>query len=320
MISRRAAWLAGLLGVVLMGLGLVTQVLTVAAPGAAHDPWSIANAGLNATFPLTFGGIGVLIVIVGRQRRNPIGWLLIVIGFSLALIGVLQGYWYWQQTAGTTLAPTPGTLFFVWLVGWDWWFLIGPLMLIVLLFPNGRLPSPRWRGVVVALAVCFATFLVFATLATTLTDPNTGRSLSNPLGVLPDSLLNNLFIPLAAPIALTVAGCVAAIFVRFRRAGPIEREQIKWFLFACALFLLVFVGGFIQNTTGTNAYSIVFDVAILAIPMSIGMAILRYRLWDIDVLIRRTLVYAVLTGVLALAYFGSVVVLQNIFGVLAGQG
>lgn len=319
MTSRRAAWLAVVLGAALVALGVLGQVFTDLAPGTPHDFWSIGNSALNGALPAVFGIVGLLIIIIGRQGRNTIGWLLLVSGTSLGVISVVEAFWYWGQPTGAPLTPTLSNLFMLWLLGWDWWLLMGPLLLILLLFPTGRLLSRRWRWVVRSLALCFVTFMGLASFTSTLNDPNTGRSLPNPLGVLPEAKLNWFLVIFQVLLVLTLAACVAAIFVRYRRAGPIEREQIKWLWFASALLLVVFIAEALSSHAATNALSLLFNLALLGVPSAIGVAVLRYRLWDIDVLIRRTLIYAVLTALLALAYFGSVVVLQNLFGAVMGQ-
>jgi hypothetical protein len=123
-------------------------------------------------------------------------------------------------------------------------------------------------------------------------------------------------------IVLTLL-CAAAPFVRYRRATGVEREQIKWLFYACGLFAIVYVPSGL-DLGGTDTYlegilGVLFTLAIMAIPAAIAVAILRYRLYDIDVIIRKTLVYGALTGLLALVYFGSVVLLQGLFEALTGQ-
>jgi hypothetical protein len=120
--------------------------------------------------------------------------------------------------------------------------------------------------------------------------------------------------------ALTLA-CAAALFVRFRRARGVERQQIKWLFFASALFAVVYIPTFFTGsyTTANNIWDTLFVLGILAIPIAIAIAILRYNLYDIDLIIRKTLQYALLTGLLALVYFGSVVLLQSLVENLTGQ-
>ena len=118
---------------------------------------------------------------------------------------------------------------------------------------------------------------------------------------------------------LTLASA-AALFVRFRRTKGVEREQIKWLFFASGLFAAVYVPSFFTGsyTTANNIWDILFTFGIMAIPIAIAIAILRYRLYDIDIIIRRTIQYAILTGLLALVYFGSVILLQSLVENLTG--
>jgi hypothetical protein len=115
-----------------------------------------------------------------------------------------------------------------------------------------------------------------------------------------------------------------ALFVRYRRANETEREQIKWLLYACAVFLVVYVGGFVSGLGGTTSlggyiWGVFFGLSVITLPAAIGVAILRYRLYEIDVVINRTLVYGLLTAMLALVYFGGVTATQAIFRALTGQ-
>jgi hypothetical protein len=124
-------------------------------------------------------------------------------------------------------------------------------------------------------------------------------------------------------LALAVA-CAVALFVRYRRANETEREQIKWLLYACAVFLVVYVGGFVSGLGGTaslggNIWGVFFGLSVIALPAAIGIAILKYRLYNIDLVINRTLVYGSLTVTLVALYFGGIVVLQRFFVLLTGQ-
>jgi amino acid permease len=125
-------------------------------------------------------------------------------------------------------------------------------------------------------------------------------------------------------LVVLVVACAAALFVRYRRARETEREQIKWLLYACAVFLVVFVGGFISGLGGTASFGgyiwgVFFGLSVITLPAAIGIAILRYRLYDIDVVINRTLVYGSLTGILALVYFGGVTATQALLRTLTSQ-
>ena len=314
--NSKPAWLAWTLCAIGIALALYGLALSLRAPGADLGALAIANQVLNAAFVVVFGAVGALIV--GRQPRNTIGWLLMVIALSVAFASILL--LSLGLNGAAPKEPTLPNLLAAWLNSWGWWLLIGPLLLIPLLFPTGRPPSPRWKWVIVLLAITFLVFFVFATFGEVLGDPAATPPLHNPIGFIPESIFLTILVPLQALLLGNAVLCVSAIFVRYRRAGPVERQQIKWLLLASGLFIVIDIGGgILSGSSAADYYSIVFDLGVLGIPLAIGVAILRYRLWDIDVIIRRTLVYAVMTALLAMAYFGSVVVLQNTFSALTGQ-
>ncbi len=316
----KASWLAWTLCALVSALTGIGLALTFAGPDAPRSAAVFTQTVLEAILPVVFGVVGALIV--ARQPRNTIGWLLMVIALAWTMGGVPAGYLPYAIAASPE--PSVAILVMVWFVGWSWWLLIGPLLLILVLFPTGRPPAPRWRWVIVAVAALFGTFLVLVTFSETVEAPEYNVRFPNPLGIIPDRVLLLVFgLPWTTMLLTTATGCVAAVFVRYRRAAAHERAQIKWFLYACAVFLLIYViTGFLADTTTDTIvdvwFGIVFDLALLTIPTSIGIAILRYRLYDIDVIIQRTLIYSVLTALLALIYGGSVVVLQAVLRPLVG--
>ena len=298
-------------GVIILLL-IIEAGMTYNAPGASKTIPGILN-GLTSTLVYIVAAI-VGAIIVSHQPRNTIGWLLIFIASAVALL-----------TPTELFLPQPGdnlgqvstvALLAVWVNSWGWWLLIGPILLIPLLFPTGKLLSPRWRWVVAAVMADFLFFLFLTTFAIKL---QIGAILiENPLGFLSEDSINRIVSYFLPMLITTAAFCVAAIFVRYRRAADVERQQIKWLLFAYAIFLVFYlIGAFLKGESDWNG--IVFNITILAIPLAIGASILRYRLWDIDLIIRRTLVYAVLSGLLGLVYFGSVVLLRQFLGGLVGD-
>jgi hypothetical protein len=216
--------------------------------------------------------------------------------------------------------PTVAILLNAWFSEWNWWLAVGPLLLILLLFPTGRLPSPRWRWVIVALAALFGIFLLSATFAESFVEVDTNVRLRNPLGIIPDSVMDTFESgPWSVMLLTTVACCVAAVFVRYGRAAAQERAQIKWFLYACAVFLVIYpIGFFLSNDIITDLNDILWDLVVLLFPTSIGIAILRYRLFDIDLIIRRTLVYSALTLTLGLVYLGCILISRTLVALLVG--
>jgi hypothetical protein len=308
--SASFAWLLCVIGTALVVYSLAASFR---AAGAPADAFAIADRLLIGADTIVFGVIGALIV--SRQPRNTIGWLLMVMHLSIAILAAIIGFG--EQPAASPAQPTPADFIIAWLNSWTWWLLIGPLLLIPVLFPTGRPPSPRWRWVIVSLASCFLLFLTLVTFSETF--EFRVAPLRNPIGFIPQPILDLLLFAFLPFLLLNVGLCVAAIFVRYRRAQLLERQQIKWLLWACALFAIVYIGSSFGNSEEVGPRTLLFDLAILGIPISIGIAILRHRLWDIDLLIRRTVIYTVLTGLLALTYLGSVVVLQNIFSRFTGQ-
>ena len=147
--------------------------------------------------------------------------------------------------------------------------------------------------------------------------------LNNPIGVLgrdTGELLGGAWI--VGLVALVLA-CAVALFVRYRQANDTERNQIKWLLYACAVFLVVYVGGFESGLGGTSSlggyiWGVFFGLSLMTFPAAIGIAILRYRLYEIDVVVNRTLVYGPLTAVVVLIYLGGVVSLEYAFRALTG--
>jgi hypothetical protein len=311
-----AAWLAWALLALTVALALAGPVVIVRQAGSVG---TLGASVVNGLAAIMFCLVGALIV--SRQPRNTIGWLLVVVGVSFSFSTTVLDNW--TQALPATAVLTPSTFLLLWVSSWSWWLLVGPLLLIPLLFPTGRLLSPRWRWAIGLLGLSFGAFLVGATFAANVTLPNATQPVPSPIGFLPDAVDQIFFAVFTWTLVVAALVCGAALLVRYRRAGALERQQIKWFLYAGALFVVAFILQFLLSSASPNNTidlpGILFAFAILAVPLSIGIAILRYRLWDIDILIRRTLVYAVLTGLLALTYFGCVVVLQYLVGLLTGQ-
>jgi MFS family permease len=232
---------------------------------------------------------------------------------------------YIERFAPSSAEPTVPILLMVWFNNWNWLLLIFPLLFILLLFPNGQPPTPRWRWVGVAAIVWAALFVLLAALPQQINVATTTNVVvDNPIGVLGKDTVERLVgVWIVGLLALAMA-CAVVLFVRYRRANETEREQIKWLLYACAMFLVVYVGGFPSALGGTSSvggyiWGVFFGLSVIALPTAIGIAILKYRLYDIDVVINRTLVYGSLTATLIALYFGGIFLLQRIFVLLSGQ-
>ena len=277
-----------------------------------------------AAIVLSFSTAGALIAT--RQPHNPIGWIMIVAGFGLAA-AVLTGN-YVELSLAQPPGRLPATEWVGWVNAWVWVLGFGPaLTLLFLLFPNGRLPSRRWRPVgwlAVAAMVTLGCGVAF------MPGPFPDYpQIRNPVGLtlLEGSFLAGeggplLYLSLVASTVLSASSMV----VRFRRAAGEERQQIKWFAFAAGFAALGWVVNSLAYATVGGTENLLLAVAqlllllsLLGIPLAVGIAILKYRLYDIDLIINRTLVYGSLTVTLVALYFGGIVVLQRLFVVLTGQ-
>ncbi len=264
---------------------------------------------------LAFSTVGALVA--SRRPENPIGWLFLS-GAFVWILGELT-LEYGVYALITAPGALPAGAWMAWFGGWArgmGWFLI--VTFLLLLFPNGRLPSSRWRPVLWAAVG----FIVFFTLVSWLS-PVSGdfrlSSVRNPLGL--DLEFMNLLgevLYLAIPLPLVAGG--TAVIVRFRRSRGEERQQIKWFAYAVAVMVVMFAIWFSFELAGLVLPGVlVFTVPLIGLPLAVGVAILQYRLYEIDIVINRTLVYGSLTAVLAVVYAGGVVVLQGIFRALTGS-
>jgi hypothetical protein len=202
-----------------------------------------------------------------------------------------------------------------------WWTPMLALILIAtpLLFPTGRLPSARWRPVaVVAALVTVALELLLAFRPTIkLQDQNYG--VDNPIGLawVPDPETSAVGGALVGLLAVCLVAAVLSLVLRFRRSRGVERQQLKWFTYAGVLLIL---GGPLASYLLPSSVSdVTFGPTIASVPVAAGIAIIRYRLYDIDRLINRTLVYGTLTALLGGVYAAAVLVLGQVFGGVAGN-
>jgi hypothetical protein len=319
MVSRkRAFWIAlflCLLGIAGIALNLTLILTDRAEVGNINEQF---DAIIWSIIPLAFVVPGALIF--AHQPRNIIGLLLVVPGLLMATPLDL----YLRNFTSPPASPSVFFYFLVWLNGWGWVLLIFPLLFIPLLFPTGRPLSPRWVWVL-WLGVGMLVFFTFVATFAKEWGPIEGYrwTIQNPIGFISQEWFNAYFnLPWSIALATLTVLSVTSLFVRYRRAGTLEREQIKWLLYACATFVLGYLPGIWISDWQNEVnflWGLLFVLAILFIPLSIAIAILRYHLYDIDVLIRRTLVYGALTATLALIYFGGVVLLQGMLSAITGE-
>src|SRR5215211_3133908 len=267
---------------------------------------------------LSFSTVGA--IVASRRRENPLGWLLLGTGILYAIEVFAGDYSTYALSADP--GSLPGGVVAAWLTSWVW-ILGGSLIpFVFLFFPDGRLPSPRWWPLAWLVLVNAALAVApYAFVPGPLEDFPQESPVINPVGIEGSASILNLFakfsIFLLVPIAL---GLILAFYIRFRRARGEERQQIKWVAYAVVLFTAVIIVVSAWPSLDTSPLgSVLFLAAFLAIPSAMALAILKHRLYDIDVVINRTLVYGVLTATLAMVYFGSVALLQGVLGALTGQ-
>jgi hypothetical protein len=262
--------------------------------------------------------VGCLVLV--RQPSNRLGWLFVGIGTLWAVSGAtLTAVDYRVHTGGRVNAWLPWlALAGSWTSDLIW---VSSVTFMFLLFPDGRLPSPRWRWVAWLVGGFSGIALVLLLLA-----PGPLSQVpyfTNPLGLAAlegaVDLLDRLLLAFVGCVML----CLASVFLRYRGANAQVRRQIKWVayygLMLAALYLAQSLTTNVQVPIVEDAAYVVGTLFYTAFPLVLGFAILRYQLFDIDLLIRRTLVYGVLTGLLALVYFGSVVALESLVRPLTGQ-
>jgi MFS family permease len=315
----RLAW--ALWGFVVATLAADTLVAVVDWAGTVAQGGVFIFVAFVA-FVLTFSTVGVLIAV--RQPGNPIGWLLLACAVGYAVAGLSEAYSsYGQLTRPSVL---PGVTLAAWASSWMFLTGAGPAAtFLLLLFPTGRVPSRRWRAVGWLAAAGLALTVVATALAP---GPIGGgrQAPANPVG-LPGGERILSVAEMIGGVALFVAifGSVVSLVVRFRRARRVERQQLKWLSYAAVLVgVAVLVGQLVVSVWGstaltTNLVNAAVNGALVCVPVAVGIAILRYRLYDIDRLISRTLVYLLLTVVLGLGYAGVVLGLGQLFGGVTGN-
>ena len=321
MSTRTASWLAWSLAGLCVAMFLASIVLHVLAH-SSQEPTSTGDtlSELLIFFSfLAFPMVGALVA--SRHPKNPVGWICLTVGLFWTLI------FLGDSIPGS--GPYPVTIAALTQAIW-----IPPVGLLgiylILLFPDGKLPSRRWRP----LAWLSGMVMVLASLGITFSPgPLEGHpGISNPLGLEgapPWVFTAGIAILLLLPLCMLASAL--SLVLRYRRSWGEEREQIKWIAFAASvvglLYLITMVSSFTFSgpwgAAGTPLWLGLLQqvslVSFTAVPIAVGFAVLKYRLYDIDLLINRTLVYGSLSATLVVLYFGGIVVLQGVFVALTGE-
>ncbi len=284
---------------------------------------NVAWVGLDVGFG-AFAVVGAMLV--AKRPTNLIGWIMATIALMVAIFTAGGTYaTYVMLTRGQADALA---VFGAWTFSWFWYlFLALALIYLPMLFPDGRLPSRRWLPVAVLAGIGPLSIVLLGALADTLpVNEAPGYRIDNPIGIEGLGYVDDLPISgvLNVLAAVGVVGAAASVVVRLRRSRGVERQQMKWFAYAT----VVLVGGSIlifaiSEATGVRWLGEISFwlsmVGFVSLPIAVGVAILRYRLYEIDIIINRTNVYGSLTAMLAAMYLGGVTATQAIFRVLTGQ-
>src|ERR687889_597553 len=294
------AWSVCVLSLALSALNFLLIALNVSLNTPAYVFWPELTS-----IAVGYSVIGA--IIASRLPNHPIGWICCAIGLIAAVDHFGGEYAVYALLAQPHTLP--GGKAMLWLQGWFWMLFIGLIVFLLLLFPTGRLPSRRWRTFTwVSVAVISAAVVL-------------------SLAISPDVGFNAPPSPVQLSVVLLGGVAAGSVIVGRRNARGVELQQIKWLLYVGPLFFIA-VGlhiGFYyfwlaERSWGLWASYLLVAIGGLSGPIAIGVAILRYRLYEIDLIINRTLVYGTLTAILASLYFGSVTALQYLFSLLTGQG
>jgi hypothetical protein len=315
MSHRAATWLAWSVCALALALTALSLLLLMRS-------WSYPNVHVfdywveNTMVAVVFSTVGA--VVASRRPDHPVGWLFCVIG----LVGGIRhlGAEYATYSLLVSHGSLPGGAVAAWVSSWMWVPHVGLMVFLGLLFPNGLLPTARWRP--------FAWFVVVAILAGTVAlalspGPLSGLGpIQNPLDIEGVGRIVDLAHALVWALVLVAA---ASLLLRLRHAKGVERQQIKWLAFAGAVAA---IGGPLTYVGGPEVISMwwiqrvglaLIVIGFAGVPIAMSVAILKYRLYDIDILINRTLVYGSLTATLVAFYFGGIVLLQRFFVALTGE-
>jgi len=312
---RRLPWAILGLTVVLLGATLTLSTLNHAL---TSDAYFIAIA-----IVMMLGYVTVGAFVASRLPHNPLGWLLMTTGFSFLLAAGAEEY------ATYALYTSPGALPFgqiaVWLNNWIFLVAVAPVPLFLALFPTGNVPSPRWRWLPRTLVALFAVGIVGTMLRAGTVDITEGVDPTNPTGIEAITPILEPLLFIVGLISIAVSAlAVVSLVLRYRAAHGEERQQIRWIAFVGLAALLLFLGTIAtsigleqgESTTLNDALFFAFFIMFgIGIPVAAGLAIMRYRLWELDVILKKTIVATVLVVLLTIV---SLLVLIAVGGIVVG--
>jgi hypothetical protein len=295
----------------LYAVALAIQQVVGHSAATQQEGW-VARGTLLAAF-VAFATVGALVA--SRQPRNAVGWMFVAIGALVALS--VSGGEYANYVFVEEPGAYPGGYLAGWLYVWTWFPVISLIVILPLVFPDGRPPGPRWQPALGAMIA--GTALITAlwwVRPGPMNDPDMGDWPDNPIGI---GALEGIHGPAEALGTLMLAAFLlisaASMVVRFRRSTGDEREQLKWVTYAACVMAFAVV---LSPLVGGDLGDFLFGLTIGLLPAATAVAVFKYRLYEIDRVISRTLVYAALTVILGAAYVGLVLVGQAVFSSFAG--
>jgi len=323
---RDDAWLAWYMCAVSLMLTVIGLLLLVVsrfpvggslyAGAPVYDFWLV-----NTVVAVSFSTVGGVIA-PRLPPHNPVGWLFCTIGLLAGMRLFVAEYAIATLLAEprTPLSNLPGGEALAWVSSWLWVSHIGLFLFLALLFPDGGPPSSRWRPFAWVVGVV----IVAGTVAVAVwPETAAGFDLTNhPLGV---EIATDVVNPVEVILYTLALVAMSSLVVRLRRSKGVERQQVKWFAYAVVVLAISAILAYVVfEPMGIRwlgwISSVLVIVGVVGLPVAVGMAILRYRLYNIDLIINRTLVYGALTALLAAVYVGSIVASQGILRALTGQG
>jgi len=282
--------------------------------------WTLGSAALDIAFPILTLTMTFVAVLIGRRDpRHIVAWMFLVLSSGAELLLLTQSYGIYGTMTAPGSLPAAGVL--LWLATWTWSVPIGALVVALLVFPSGRPLTPRWwivawvaaiAGALQGFADAFRTPIFLA-----------GSGLVTPFGTpFAVDILDAISIVGTVVWAAAMLAAAASLVIRFRRATGVERLQLKWVAlgFGSATFAILVSSATYASPELAGLSGALGAIGILMIPISAAVAILRYRLYDIDVVIERTLVYGTLTASVGATYWLLVILLQGVLRPLTGGG
>jgi signal transduction histidine kinase len=306
----RAPWI---LYVILIAILVATLSLSFANGGVAEDSWFVPLAVMMI---LGYSTVGT--IVASRNPGNPIGWLMIGTGGVFVVGGFFDEYAAFAYL--THPGDLPGGLFAVWVINWIYAVMLTFLPLLGLLFPTGRVPSPRWRFLV-PITIGFGVLAALSSMLSPSPVADAPVAVRNPTGVegFPvDAIGGSAWIGLL----LALAAAVAAVFVRYRRSTGEERQQIRWLAYVVitavvvllvSLVSTIIVGESFGSTFAGQALAFAgFALVGIGVPVAMGVAILKYRLYELDIVVKKTVVFGIVAVFITLVYLALVLAIPTL--------